>query len=88
MELACPHKFITGMHIVKKTIQWNHKEYIYKKKQNQTEMQFSIVPIFKLAHLHLLEDFHQEKHTFSNHKEFKILILQVTTENRDKVKKY
>lgn len=39
-------------------------------------MQYSLAPNFKLAHLHLLVDFLQKKHTFSNQKEFKIFILQ------------
>lgn len=39
-------------------------------------MQCPIAPNFKLAHLHLLVDFLQKRRTFSNHKEFKIFILQ------------
>lgn len=49
---------------------------VYIKEKIQSETQCSTVTNFKLAHLHLLVDFLQEKHAFLNHKEFNIFILQ------------
>lgn len=47
-------------------------------------MQCSIVTNFKLAHLHLLVDFLQEKHGFLNHSLI-FLFYKFTIENTGKV---